>query len=117
MILDMVGGDYVQRNIAAAARDGRLVNIAFLRGSRVELDLMPLMLKRLSLTGSTLRAQSPQAKAVMAQELEAHVWPLLTAGVIRPLIDRVYGFHQVEEAHRYMEANRVIGKLVLDWRL
>lgn len=117
VILDMVGGDYVQRNIAAAARDGRIVNIAFLRGSRVEVDLMPLMLKRLTFTGSTLRAQSPQAKAAMAQALEAQVWPLLVAGQIRPLIDRVYAFHQVADAHRTMEANQVMGKLVLDWSL
>ncbi|ACE83248.1 NAD(P)H-quinone oxidoreductase [Cellvibrio japonicus] len=117
VILDMVGGDYVQRNFSAAAKDGRIVNIAFLQGSRVTLDLMPFMLKRLTFTGSTLRAQSAAAKAQIARELEAQVWPLLAAGKIRPMIDSVYPLARVADAHRRMEANQHIGKLVLDMNL
>ena len=117
VILDMVGGDYVQRNFAAAAKDGRIVNIAFLQGSRVQLDLMPLMLKRLTLTGSTLRAQSPAAKTQIAQELEQQLWPLIAAGKIRPVIDSVYSLAQVAEAHQRMESNQHIGKLVMDLSL
>jgi putative PIG3 family NAD(P)H quinone oxidoreductase len=113
VILDMVGGDYVQRNISTAAKDGRIVNIAFLNGSKVELDLMPLMLKRLTLTGSTLRAQSPQSKAIIAQELKQHVWPLLNEQKIKPVIDSVYSFDEVVSAHERMESNKHIGKLVL----
>jgi NADPH:quinone reductase len=114
VILDMVGGDYIQRNFSAAAKDGRIVNIAFLNGSKVNIDLMPLMLKRLTLTGSTLRAQSAAAKAKIAQELEAQVWPLLNAKKIKPIIDSVFPFAQVADAHRLMESNQHIGKIVLN---
>ncbi len=113
VILDMVGGDYIQRNFSAAAKEGRIVNIAFLNGSQVEVDLMPLMLKRLTLTGSTLRAQSTAVKAMIAQELESRVWPLLNAKKIKPLIDSVFPLEQVIEAHRRMESNQHIGKIVL----
>lgn len=114
VILDMVGGDYIQRNFAAAAKDGRIVNIAFLQGSKREVDFMPLMLKRLTLTGSTLRAQSAQAKATIAAELEAQVWPLLHAQKIKPIIDSVFPFEQVAEAHTRMESNLHIGKIILN---
>ena len=117
VILDMVGGDYVQRNFAAAAKDGRIVNIAFLQGSQVQLDLMPLMLKRLTLTGSTLRAQAPAAKAQIARELEQQLWPLIAAGNILPVIDSVYSLAQVAQAHQRMESNQHIGKLVMDLSL
>lgn len=115
VILDMVGGSYIQKNIAVAAKDGRIVSIAFMQGSTAEINFMPLMLKRLTLTGSTLRAQSPAAKALIAQELEAQVWPLLAEGKIRPLIDRVYSFALVVAAHQRMESSEHIGKLVLSW--
>ncbi len=113
VILDMVGGDYIQRNFSAAAKDGRIVNIAFLNGSKMELDIMPVMLKRLTLTGSTLRAQSPQVKAAIAQELKRHVWPLLNKQAILPMIDSVFPLHDVEHAHERMESSRHIGKIIL----
>lgn len=113
VILDMVGGDYIQRNISAAAKDARIVNIAFLNGSKTELDLMPLMLKRLTLTGSTLRAQSPQIKAKIAQELKKQVWPLLDQQKIKPIIDSAFPFSEVAKAHERMESSQHIGKIIL----
>ena len=87
VILDMVGGDYIDRDLRAAALDGRIVQIAFLKGSKVEIDLMRLMLRRLTLTGSTLRAQTPEAKARIAKGVEERVWPLVAAGKVKPVID------------------------------
>lgn len=117
VILDMVGGDYIQRNFSAAAKDGCIVNIAFLQGSKVQVDFMPLMLKRLTLTGSTLRAQSAQAKAVIARELEENVWPQLNNKAIKPVIDSVFPFEQIAAAHVRMESNQHIGKIILDLTL
>ncbi len=114
VILDMVGGDYIQRNFSAATKEGRIVSIAFLNGSKVNIDLMPIMLKRLTLTGSTLRAQSAVAKAKIAQELEFRVWPFFAAKKIKPVIDSVFSFAQVVDAHRRMESNQHIGKIVLN---
>lgn len=114
VILDMVGGDYIQRNFSAAAKDGCIVNIAFLQGSKTQVDFMPLMLKRLTLTGSTLRAQSAQSKAVIARELEENVWPLLNNKMIGPVIDFVFPLAQVAAAHRRMESNQHIGKIILE---
>ena len=113
VILDMVGGEYIQRNFSAAARDARIVNIAFLQGSRVELDLMPLMLKRLTLTGSTLRAQSPEVKAGITQQLKLQVWPLLDNKIITPIIDSEFALSSVAEAHQRMESGQHIGKIIL----
>ena len=90
VILDMVGGDYVERNYAAAALDGRIVQIAFLKGQKTTVDLRPIMAKRLVHTGSTLRPRSPAEKAVIAEALRAKVWPLLEAGRCRPVIDSVF---------------------------
>jgi putative PIG3 family NAD(P)H quinone oxidoreductase len=117
IILDMIGGDYIQRNFSVAAKDGRIVNIAFLNGSKTELDLMPVMLKRLTLTGSTLRAQSAQVKAIIAQELRQHVWPLLNEQKIKPIIDTVFPFSEVAKAHERMESSQHIGKIMLDFSL
>ena len=114
VILDMVGGDYIQRNFSAAAKDGRIVNIAFLQGSKTQVDFMPLMLKRLTLTGSTLRAQSIQAKAGIASELEENVWPLLNNKTIKPVIDSVFAFGKVAAAHARMESSEHVGKIILD---
>lgn len=114
VILDMVGGDYIQRNFSAAAKEGRIVNIAFLNGSKTMVDFMPLMLKRLTLTGSTLRAQSSAVKANIAAELELKVWPLVEAKTITPLIDSVFALSDVAAAHRHMESNQHIGKIILD---
>ncbi len=113
VILDMVGGDYVQRNIAVAAEDGRIHQIAFLRGSRVEVDLMRMMLKRITLTGSTLRARPSEVKARIARALEANVWPLLETGRVRPVIDSRYALTDAAQAHRRMETSAHIGKILL----
>lgn len=113
VILDMVGGDYVQRNIAAAAEDGRIHQIAFLRGSKVEVDLMRLMLKRITLTGSTLRARPLDVKARIARALEDKVWPLLENGTVRPVIDSRFALMDAAGAHARMESNAHIGKIVL----
>ena len=113
VILDMVGGDYIQRNISALAPDGRLVQIAFLKGSKAELDLMPVMLKRLTVTGSTLRARPVAEKASIAAALKAKVWPLLEAGQLKPVIHTTLPLAQAAEAHRLMESNRHIGKIIL----
>ena len=113
VILDMVGGDYIQRNIQAAATDGRIVSIAFLNGSTAEVNFMPVMLKRLTLTGSTLRPRSIEEKAALAAALEAKVWPLLDAGRVKPLIYKVFPLEQAADAHALMEKSSHIGKIVL----
>jgi len=112
VVLDMVGGDYANRNLQVAAVDGRIVQIAFLRGQRAEIDLGLVMTKRLQLTGSTLRARDAGFKAELAAELEREVWPLLAAGHVAPLIDAVYPFSEAAEAHRHMDRDH-IGKIVL----
>ncbi len=114
VILDMVGGDYIQRNFSVAAKDGRIVNIAFLQGSKTQVDFMPLMLKRLTFTGSTLRAQSAQIKASITNELEQKVWPLFVNKTIEPVIDSVFPFAQVAAAHTRMESSEHVGKIILD---
>ena len=116
VVLDMVGGDYVGRNLGAMAEDGRVVQIAFLRGARVEVDLTPLMTRRLTLTGSTLRPQSVAAKARIARALEAEIWPLLDAGRIGPVMDAAFPLAAAADAHRRMEAREVVGKVVLKVR-
>lgn len=113
VILDMVGGDYVQRNLSALAVEGRLVFIAFLRGAKMELNLAPVMMKRLTITGSTLRARPVADKAPIAQALREIVWPLLENGAIRPLIDRLFPLTEAAAAHTLMESNRHVGKLLL----
>jgi putative PIG3 family NAD(P)H quinone oxidoreductase len=113
VILDMVGGGYVKENIACAAPDARIVTIAFLKGSRVEIDLMPVMLKRLTLTGSTLRPRSPEFKAALARELEQKVWPLIESGKVRIPIDKTFPLAAAADAHRHMEAGAHMGKIVL----
>jgi putative PIG3 family NAD(P)H quinone oxidoreductase len=113
VVLDIVGGDYVGRNIACLARDGRLVNIAFLKGSKVEIDLMPVMLKRLTLTGSTLRIQSVQRKGEIAAALRERVWPLIAEGKVKPVIHTRLPLAQAAEAHRLMESGRHFGKILL----
>jgi NADPH2:quinone reductase len=113
VILDMVGGDYVQQNFAACAPKARIVNIAFLRGSKVEVDLLPLMLKQLVLTGSTLRAQPIENKARIAAGVESQVWPLIAQGKFKPMINSSYPLAKASEAHTLMESNQHIGKLLL----
>lgn len=113
LILDMVGGAYLPRNIKALADDGRLVQIAFLTGPKVELNFAELMVRRLSITGSTLRPQSVEAKARIASELEASVWPLLAAGRIGPVMDSTFALAEAAKAHARMESSDHIGKIVL----
>ncbi len=114
VVLDMVGGPYIQRNIRCLKPDGRLVNIAFLQGSKIEVDFLPLMLKRLTLTGSTLRARSVRFKGRLAKTLKDRVWPLLENGNIRPVIDTVFPLDRVADAHARMETSLHIGKIVLE---
>ena len=114
VILDMVGGDYTARNLEALAVEGRLVQIAFLRGSKVDLNLEPIMRKRLTLTGSTLRPRTVAQKAVIAAALEERVWPLLAAGGLRPPIFRTFPLAEAAAAHALMESNVHIGKIVLE---
>ena len=90
VILDMVGGDYMARNVKSANADARIVQIAYLTGSKVAFDFMPVMLKRLTLTGSTLRARTPEVKAAIAQAVETHVWPLIATGELKPIIDSTF---------------------------
>jgi putative PIG3 family NAD(P)H quinone oxidoreductase len=113
IILDMVGGDYVQRNVAVAAIDGRIVNIAFLHGARVEVDLQQVMRKRLWLTGSTLRPRPPEEKGAIARELRKRIWPLLERGSVKPVVHATFPLEQAPEAHRLLEASTHIGKIVL----
>ncbi|MGB0748463.1 MAG: NAD(P)H-quinone oxidoreductase [Magnetospiraceae bacterium] len=113
VILDMVGGDYVQRNIKALAPEGRLVNIAFLKGAKVEVDLMPAMLKRLTLTGSTLRARPVADKGAIAQALWARVWPMIERGDIAPVIHATFPLSDAAAAHRMMMSGDHIGKIIL----
>lgn len=113
VILDMVGGSYVARNLAALAVDGRLTQIAFVGGSRVELDLREVMTKRLTITGSTLRPRSVAEKGAIARDLETHVWPLLARGAVRPVIFRTFPLAEAAAAHRLLEDGNHVGKIVL----
>ena len=113
VILDMVGGDYVARNYAAAAKGGRIVQIALLHGSKATLDLLPLMQKRLIHTGSTLRPRKPEEKALIADALKEKVWPLLAAGRCKPVIDSTFPLEDAAKAHARMESSAHIGKIVL----
>ncbi len=114
VILDMVGGDYVARNLKACAADGRIVQIAFLGGSKVTLDLMALMRNRITLTGSTLRPREVAFKAAIARNLREKVWPLIEQGRIRPVIDSVFPLADAAKAHARMESSAHIGKIVLE---
>ena len=113
LILDMVGGEYIPRNIRALADDGRLVQIAFLTGPKVELNFAQIMARRLTLTGSTLRPQSELAKAKIADELREQVWPLLDMGRIAPVMDQEFALEDAAKAHARMEGSTHIGKIVL----
>ena len=113
LILDMVGGDYIPRNIKTLANDGRLVQIAFLSGPKVELNFAQIMTRRLTVTGSTLRPQSDQAKARIAQDLREVVWPLIEAGKFAPVMDSEFELADAAQAHARMESSGHIGKIVL----
>jgi NADPH2:quinone reductase len=113
VILDMVGGDYVPRELKCLAEEGRLVFIAYLRGARSELDIDAVMRKRLTVTGSTLRPRSSEFKGYLARNLREKIWPLIEAGRIKPQVYKTFPLAQAAEAHRVMESSQHIGKLVL----
>ena len=113
LILDMVGGDYIPRNIKTLANDGRLVQIAFLSGPKVELNFAQIMMRRLTVTGSTLRPQSDLAKARIAKDLSEVVWPLIESGQVAPVMDSEFALEDAAAAHARMESSGHIGKIVL----
>jgi putative PIG3 family NAD(P)H quinone oxidoreductase len=112
-VLDMVGGDYVPRNLACLADDGRHVSIAFQRGMKAEVDVSQLMRRRLTMTGSTLRARSADFKAALADEIHRTVWPLLSGGAWKPAMDQSFPLAEAAAAHARMEAGAHVGKIVL----
>ena len=114
VILDMVGGDYIARNVALAAEDGRVVSIAFLKGPSAELDFSQMMKKRLCLTGSTLRPRSVEVKARLGRALEEKVWPLLASGRVKPVLDQRFLLDDAPKAHARMESGAHIGKILLE---
>jgi NADPH:quinone reductase-like Zn-dependent oxidoreductase len=113
LILDMVGGPYLPRNIKALATEGRLVQIAFLQGAKVELNFSEVMTRRLTITGSTLRPQSDLAKSRIAAEVEANVWPMIAAGRFQPVMDSEFTLEDAAKAHARMESSGHVGKIVL----
>jgi NADPH2:quinone reductase len=113
VILDMVGGDYFQRNVNSLAMDGRLVSIAYLRGARVEVNFLPVMRNRLTITGSTLRPRTVQEKGAIAAALRAKVWPLIEKGAVKPLIECTFPLAEAAAAHRLLESSSHVGKVVL----
>jgi NADPH2:quinone reductase len=113
VILDMVGGEYVEKNIIAAAEDGRVVQIATLGGADVKINIARLMMKRITLTGSTLRPRTREVKAGFARALESKVWPLIAAGKVQVVMDSTFPLAQAAEAHRRLETSQHIGKIVL----
>ncbi|MEL6287144.1 MAG: NAD(P)H-quinone oxidoreductase [Pseudomonadota bacterium] len=112
-ILDMVGGDYIERNMKAAAPDARIVQIAFLNGARADVNFMPLMLKRLTLTGSTLRSRTTEVKAGIAAAVKREIWPAIERGEVRPVIDSIHPLEEVRKAHERIDSGAHIGKIML----
>jgi NADPH:quinone reductase len=112
-VLDMVGGDYVPRNLACLAEDGRHVTIAVQRGINAEINIAAVMVKRLTLTGSTLRARPVAFKTLVADEIARTVWPHVAAGKLKPLIDKTFPLSEAGAAHAHMEAGDHAGKIVL----
>ena len=113
VILDMVGGPYTAKNVQALAPEGRLVQIAFLQGAKVELNLQPVMLKRLTITGSTLRPRPIAFKGEIARALQAKVWPLIEAGTVKPVVYKTFPLAEAAAAHRLMESSEHVGKIML----
>jgi putative PIG3 family NAD(P)H quinone oxidoreductase len=113
VVLDMVGGDYIEKNLRCLAVDGRMVLIAFLRGSRAEIDWRFVMMKRQTITGSTMRASPHERKAEIARALRERVWPMVESGVVKPMIYRVFPLDEAPAAHALMESSRHIGKIML----
>ena len=113
VVLDIIGGQYLQRNIECLALHGRLLQVGLMGGARTEINLSPILQKRLTLTGSTLRPRTPEEKGEIARELEERVWPLLASGEVAPQVDRVLPLRDAGEAHRLLESGAIIGKVVL----
>ncbi|MBX7146229.1 MAG: NAD(P)H-quinone oxidoreductase [Alphaproteobacteria bacterium] len=113
IILDMVGGNYLQKNLNILAYQGKLIQIAFLKGSKTEIDLKPIMTKELIITGSTLRPQSNEQKGFIAKSLYKKIWPLINENKIKPIIFKTFPFRNVVDAHKLMESNQHIGKIIL----
>jgi putative PIG3 family NAD(P)H quinone oxidoreductase len=113
LVLDIVGGEYLQRNIEALAMDGRLVQIGQLGGPKAQINMIPVLQRRLTITGSTLRARSVEEKGAIATAVREHVWPLIESGAVRPLVHTTFPLSDAAEAHRVMESSVHIGKLVL----
>lgn len=113
LVLDMVGGPYIEKNLRCLAPEGRLVHIAFLQGAKLEIDLQPIMMKRLTITGSTLRARSDAEKARIALSLRHALWPELACGRLLPVIHSVFPLHEVGKAHDLMESSAHVGKIML----
>lgn len=113
VILDMVGGDYIEKNMRLLKLEGRMVNIAYQQGSQATINFLPLMLKRLTMTGSTLRPRKPEEKAQIGQSLLREVWPLIDAGRVKPIVDSVYPLNRTAEAHAKMAGSSHIGKILL----
>jgi NADPH2:quinone reductase len=114
VILDMVGGEYIARNLRVLAVEGRLVQIAFLKGSKAEIDFRHLMIRRLTITGSTLRPRSLALKATIVSDVIRDIWPLVETGRIRPRIDQVFPLTQARAAHELMESSAHMGKIMLE---
>jgi putative PIG3 family NAD(P)H quinone oxidoreductase len=114
--LDMVGGDYIEKNLRCLALEGRLVIIAFMRGSRVEVEWRSIMMKRLTVTGSTMRASPTERKAAIAVSLREKVWPLLENGAVKPVVHRIFPLGDAAAAHALMESSQHVGKIMLDVR-
>lgn len=113
MVVDIIGGDYVAKNYVVAAKFGRIIQIGMMKGNPTQLNMMPLMVKRLTHTGSTMRSRSIDEKIQIAAALKEHVWPMLQKGKIKPIINKYYELSQVKEAHEHMESGDLIGKIVL----
>lgn len=113
VILDMAGGDFIQKNINIAAPEGRIVYIAFIRGFKAEVNFAPLLMKRITLTGSTLRAQTFAQKAVMVEQILERVYPHLQSGAVHPIVDRAYPLEEVAQAHERMQSGQHMGKIIL----
>jgi putative PIG3 family NAD(P)H quinone oxidoreductase len=113
VVLDIIGGEYLQRNLECLAMDGRLVQIGLMEGNRAELNLRPLLQKRLTITGSTLRARTVAEKGALALEVERHVWPLVASGRVTPVLHRTFPLTAADDAHRLLESSDHVGKIVL----
>lgn len=114
VILDIVGGDYIERNIKAAKPDARIIQLAFNKGSKVEINLMPIMLKRLIYTGSTLRSRPDSFKSEIAKQLKEKVWPKIEAGKVKPSVYKTFPLEQAADAHRLMESAQHFGKIIIE---